>query len=321
MFVRILRSSGEASSLISPVGRIARRIRPSTSRKSITDSACAASSGTLSSSSRNCWRSHDAVSSSDAASRNAPASKTAPGPPIFVSQFSGSASAPNPKSFPARSHSRPSRISANPFSNCTRSRENCSASSARLPGAHVDRPRSNSRSFSNSRISSAVRDIILSSESFHQMRNRARARRGDVYDSPVRFAPRRGMSQLYSPHAIQHRYQEIPEHRKRFPFYHRFVHHLPHNRQLHKRSRAAFASDKAIAQPNQFKQPLLPRLHPHFHVNPRVRLRLKKFRRYTVRLPAGFFRATRNRFHHSAVSAAAHRESRSSQFPAQQARI
>src|SRR5438552_1127057 len=303
MFVRILRSSGEASSLISPVGRIARRINPSTSRKSITDSARAASNANLSSSSLNCWRSHDAVSSNDAASRNAPAAKTAPGPPIFVSQFSGSASAPNPNSFPARSHSRASRISANPFSNCARSRENCSASSARLPGAHVDRPRSNSRSFSNSRISSAVRDIILSSESFHQMRHCVRARRSDVYDSSVRFAPRRGMSQLYFPHAIQHRHPEITEDRKRFPFHHRFVHHLPYDRQLHKRSRTAFASDKAIAQPNQFKQPLLPRLHPHFHVNPRVRLRLKKLRRYTVSFPAGFFHATRNRFHYAAVPA------------------
>src|SRR5258708_10748041 len=159
MLTRIRRSVADASSLISPFGKTHRRIAVSTSRKSPTLPASALNNGNFAASSRNCPRSHPAVSSSDAASNNSAASSTTPVPSIFANHNSGSASPPNPNSFPLRSHSRASLISANSPRKYSRSSENSSPSTTRRPGAHVVLCRSNSRSFSNSSTSCALRLI------------------------------------------------------------------------------------------------------------------------------------------------------------------
>src|SRR5579863_5367572 len=157
MLTRIRRNEGEASSLISPFGNMHRRIAASTSRKSPTSAAAALNNGNSAFPSRNCVRSHPAVSSSEPASSSSFASSATPIPPIFSSHISGSASPPNPNSFPPRNHSRASRISANCACNDSASRENSSASTALRPGTHVVRSRSNSRSLSNSNTSCALR--------------------------------------------------------------------------------------------------------------------------------------------------------------------
>src|SRR5579863_8606468 len=157
MLTRIRRNEGEASSLISPFGNMHRRIAASTSRKSPTSAAAALNNGNSAFPSRNCVRSHPAVSSSEPASSSSFASSATPIPAIFSSHISGSASPPNPNSFPPRNHSRASRISANCASNDSASRENSSASTALRPGTHVVRSRSNSRSLSNSNTSCALR--------------------------------------------------------------------------------------------------------------------------------------------------------------------
>ena len=159
MLARIRRSAADASSLSSPFGSTHRRIAVCTSRKSPREAVRSASNGNFVASSRNCCRSHPAVSSSDAASRNSAGSSTAPAPSMPSSQPCGSASAPNPSSRPVRSHSRASPINANADSSAARSILGSSALTARRPGAHVVRSRSNSRSLSNSRTSCAVRDI------------------------------------------------------------------------------------------------------------------------------------------------------------------
>ena len=159
MLARILRNAGDASSLISPFGRIARRIATNASRKSPREPARAASRGNFAASSRNCWRSQPEESSSVAASRSCAGSNTAPGPSICASHISGSASPPKPSSRSTRSHSRASRICANADSSAARSVVNARVSTSRRPGAHVVLNRSSSRSLSNSRTSCAVRDI------------------------------------------------------------------------------------------------------------------------------------------------------------------
>src|SRR5260370_690985 len=86
MLARIRRSVADASSLISPFGSTHRRIAACTSRKSPSEETRAANKGNFTASSRNCCRSHPAVSSNDAASRNSPGSSAAPG--RRMSQFS-----------------------------------------------------------------------------------------------------------------------------------------------------------------------------------------------------------------------------------------
>src|SRR5438876_4925908 len=161
MLARIRRNAGDASSLISPLGRMHRRMAASTSRKSPTFAARVFNSGNFAASSRNCTRSNDQISTNDAASRNSAASSATPGPSILASHVSGSASPPNPNSFPLRSHSCASRITANCSCKNLASRENASASIARRPGVQVVLCRSNSRSLSNSSTSCALLLILL----------------------------------------------------------------------------------------------------------------------------------------------------------------
>ncbi len=161
MLKRIRRKVGDASSLISPFGSTLRRIVASISRKSPTPAAAADNKGNFAASSRNCPRNHAEVSNNEAASRNSAGSSATPIPEIFSNQLSGSSSPPNPNSFPLRSHSRASRINANRPRKNSASRENTSCSTARRPGAHVVRCRSNFRSLSNSKTSSALRLILL----------------------------------------------------------------------------------------------------------------------------------------------------------------
>src|SRR2546427_277352 len=137
MLARMRRKAAEASSLISPFGRIERRIAASGSRKSISDMARAVSSGNLAASSRNCCLNQPATSKSEAASRNSAGARTAPGASSLSSHVSGSASAPKPSSRAVRSHSRASRISANAASSAARSVPGRRASIARRPGAQV----------------------------------------------------------------------------------------------------------------------------------------------------------------------------------------
>ena len=132
------------------------------SRKSATEAARTASRGNLAASSRNCCRNQLAVSSRDAASSSSPGFNTAPGPSMRSSQPRGSARAPKPSSWAARNHSQASQISTKPDSSTQRFVPGSSASTARRPGAHVVRSRSNSRSLSNSRTSCAVRAIVIS---------------------------------------------------------------------------------------------------------------------------------------------------------------
>ena len=157
MLTRIRRKVGEAWSLISPLGRMHRRMAASTSRKSAVFAARWLNSGNFAASSRNCTRSHDEVSSNDAASRSSAASSATPGPSIRASHISGSASPLNPNSFPLRSHSRASRINVNCSCKNRASCEKARASIARRPGAQVVLCRSNSRSLSNSSTSCALR--------------------------------------------------------------------------------------------------------------------------------------------------------------------
>src|SRR5882724_5302864 len=117
------------------------------------------------------------------------------------------------------------------------------------------------------------------------------------------------MFQLNLPHTIQHRRPEISKHGERFTRHHRLVQHLPHHRKFHECSRSAFARHKSVRAPDQLEEPLFPGLRPYFHVNPRIEFRsLEKLRRHTVCSPTSLFRTARNRFHYSAVTAAANRE-------------
>src|SRR5579859_7337330 len=336
MLARMRRKVVEASSLISPFGRTQRRIAASTSRKSATAELFAASNGNFAAS-RNCPRSHPAVSSSEPASRNSFASSTAPGPSSFTSHSSGSASAPKPNSAPPRSHSRASRISANAASSAARFSLNSSASTPRRPGAHVVRSRSNSRSLSNSSTSCAVRAIKLPPrlplhaplqnvhppdccallldpsnslfQLFAQVFSRLRGGRSHVHEPPVGFSPWRFMREFDFAHTIQNRLPEVSQHNKRFRRHHRFIKHLPHNRQRHHRTRASLARHQSVGAPNQFEQPRFPRLHANFVVNPRIKFGFReKVRRYSVRRSSGFFRTARNPGHHSAISSAANRK-------------
>src|SRR5580704_12487883 len=312
------RSVFDASSLISPFGKIQRLIAACSSRKSARPAQRAASKGNFAASSRTCCRSHDEVSSSDPASKKSAASSTAPGASSRSSDPTGSASAPKPNSRSARSHSRASRINANAPSSAARSCPGSNPAINLLPGAHVVLSRNNSRSLSNSNTSCVVRDIRLRAVSskygnciisrrfsnfyflpslflihflkFLQKIPRHIFRRPRrMHQIPLRLAPlrrlcRRPRSLLHFPHPPQYRRPEISQDNNRLRRHHALVQHFPHHCQLHQRSRSTLARHKSIRKPYQFKQPFFPRLDPHFHVDPLIRLARKKFRRDAIYL-------------------------------------
>src|SRR6266568_2720142 len=298
MLARIRRSVADASSLISPFGSTQRRIAACTSRKSPTEAARAANKGNFAASSRNCCRSHPAVSSNDAASRNSPGSSTAPGPSMRSNQPCGSASA-----LLRESTQTPIPAPGVPTPAATHSllaaQGHTWSSTATIPAA-CQIP---------IRLAPFVTSLGLLQLSAQMTRHVAR-RRGHIHQPPVCFAPWRGMSQLHFPHAIQHRLPEISEHREGFLGHDPLVQHFPDDRKLHERPCPAFACNKSVRAPDQLKEPLLPGLHPHFQINPGIQFRSReKICCHAIRFPASLFRAARHCFHDPAVTAATDGES------------
>ena len=210
-----------------------------------------------------------------------------------------------------RSHSRASRISANAASSTRDPFENSSASTARRPGAHVVRSRSNSRSLSNSRTSCALRTHCSVSITLCRYSPRLQRRGRGVHQFAVRFAPRPDARSSTSRTRSRIGRQKSPSTANGFAAHHRFVQHLPHHRKLHQRARSAFAGHKTIA-PGASVQTIFPARSSCGLPcrSTRWPCGCEKFRRHPVRFSAGFFCSARNRFHHAAVAAAAHRKSR-----------
>src|ERR1700730_12274919 len=157
MPVRIRLSCGEASSLISPFVRTARRMAVERGRKSGSAAARSANPGNRATSDLNVCRTAATVSIRKAASSSSALDSAEAGIASRASQGSGSASEPKPSSEPARRYATASRTSANPESREPTCCCGASAWIARRPGALVVKPlrisfsRSNSRSCSTGR--------------------------------------------------------------------------------------------------------------------------------------------------------------------------
>src|SRR6202171_3479120 len=351
MFARIRFSSGVASSLISPFGSTARRMASARGRRSAIALARAVRSGnfparlaTLSRGlllepARKFSHSDATVSARDAAASSMGAVRTAAGDSSSAIHGSGSATEPKPISLPSCRYAIASAISANTESSLARSVENASASMARRPGAHVVRRRSNSRSRSNSRISSAVRDIFLEgvASAFRRActctrpasiylyalaqlmvstRMRAcqscgeilRGERGSrrlMHERIVRLAPPGCVSAFNFAHTVENRLPEIAQHDEWTALHRFFVQHFPDHGKFDQRARPALARDVTVAQTHQLEQPLLPRRHGRFLLHPAIGARLEKTGRHGQHAPARFARAARHAFHHAAVTAGA----------------
>src|SRR6185437_6187568 len=111
---RMRLSAGEALSLISPLGRMARRISAARERKSASAAARSARRGyfAVASSRSVCFRLVD-VSISDAASRISATERDDAGLARRASQSAGSARPPKPSSAPERRYAMASRIRSN----------------------------------------------------------------------------------------------------------------------------------------------------------------------------------------------------------------
>ncbi len=126
-----------------------------------------------------------------------------------------------------------------------------------------------------------------------------------MHERFVALAPARRVTHFHFAHALDDWLPEISQHDKGFSLHGTFVQHFPHNRQFHQRSRTTGARHIPAPAFDQLEQPLLPRPHANLFLHPPVRVRFEKFRRHRQRSPATFFRPARDRFHHSAVAAAA----------------
>src|SRR5208283_3328387 len=317
MLPRIRRSALEASSLISPFGRMQRRIAASRSLKSATDAVRAASSGNFVASSRNCCRSHAAVSSNDPASRKSAASNTAagdssrsierrPGAHVVLSR-NNSRSLSNSRTSSARRAIRSSTLQW--FSARV-------GASAPTSSDQVDRASAPEEFLTP--LFSIFHFLFSACQLLCQKSHCLFHRFSAVHQLPIRLPPNprsfpNCLPKFHFSNPRQYWLPELAQHYTRFRFHHRFIQHLPNHGQFHQRSRAALARYKRIPEFNQSKQPFFPSLLPHLHINPFVCLAPKKFRGHAVCFPAGLLRSTRHRLHHPAVRAAAYRKTASRQ--------
>ncbi len=111
--------------------------------------------------------------------------------------------------------------------------------------------------------------------------------------------------QFHFTHAIEDGLPEIANDGDGLGRNHGFVQHFPNDGEFDQCTGATLAGHKTVGEANQFKEALFPGFHTNFDVDEGIGVTRKEFRGYAVSLSVGFFGAARNRFHDSAVSAAA----------------
>jgi len=131
---------------------------------------------------------------------------------------------------------------------------------------------------------------------------------GNVNEAVGGFAPFGGVADFDFADALDDGLPEIAESDEGLVAHHALVDHFPDDGEFNESAGAAGARDVSRAAANELKEALLPSGDAGFLIHPAIRARAEKFSGDGERPPARFFRAARNRFHHTPIAAAANNE-------------